>query len=138
MASAARSREELANTLSHGVGLLGALAATPTLIVAAAGRGGVADVVGASIFGATMILLYLASTSYHAATASRLRDRLQKLEQELLETEAQLRDEQAARRKDSLRVANDWSGQAKAYDEQIEILRNRIKELEAGAAKGQE
>ena len=80
MRDAARSREELANSVSHGVGLLGALAATPVLIVASANRGGPADIVGASIFGATVILLYLASTSYHSTPAGRLRDRLQRLD----------------------------------------------------------
>jgi hemolysin III len=74
------SGEELANSLSHGIGLLGAIAATPILIVGAAGRGNGADVVGASIFGATMILLYLTSTLYHAAPVSRLRDRLRTLD----------------------------------------------------------
>jgi hemolysin III len=72
--------EELANALSHGVGLVGAIAATPILIVAAASRGSAAHVVGSSIFGATMILLYFASTWYHAVSESRLKDRLQKFD----------------------------------------------------------
>ncbi len=73
-------RAELANSLSHGVGFLGAVAATPILVVGAASRGGAADVVGSSIFGATMVLLYLTSTWYHAAPAGRLKDRLRKLD----------------------------------------------------------
>ncbi|UCC24509.1 MAG: hemolysin III family protein [Gemmatimonadales bacterium] len=72
--------EELANTLSHGVGLLAAIAAIPLLVVGAVGRGGPADVVGASIFGATMVLLYLASTGYHAAPAGRWKARLQRVD----------------------------------------------------------
>ena len=48
--------EHLANTLSHGLGFLAAVAATPILIVGAVNRGGTADVVGSSIFGTTMIL----------------------------------------------------------------------------------
>jgi len=58
--------EELANSISHGVGLVAALIAAPVLIVTAAQRGGTAAVVGASVFTATMVLLYLSSTLYHA------------------------------------------------------------------------
>jgi hemolysin III len=52
--------------VSHGVGLLAALVATPFLILAAARRGGVVAIVGASVFAGTVIALYLASTLYHA------------------------------------------------------------------------
>lgn len=58
--------EELANSISHGVGLVAALIAAPVLIVTAARRGGTAAVVGASVFTGTMVLLYLSSTLYHA------------------------------------------------------------------------
>jgi len=75
-----RRGEELANSLSHGVGLVLAVAATPILIVGAASRGSAADVVGSSVFGATMILLYLASTCYHAVPVGRLRDRLRRFD----------------------------------------------------------
>lgn len=80
MSHATSPREELANTLSHGVALLCALAATPVLIIGAVSRGGAADIVGSSVFGATMVLLYLASTWYHATPASRLKDRLRRLD----------------------------------------------------------
>lgn len=75
-----RPREELANWLSHGVGLLCAIAAAPVLIVSAVVRGSATDVVGSSVFGATLVLLYLASTSYHAAPLSRLKERLRRLD----------------------------------------------------------
>lgn len=61
--------EELANSLSHGVALLLALAALPLLVVDAADGGGAAEIVGASVFGGTMVLLYLISTLYHALPA---------------------------------------------------------------------
>ena len=80
VAKPARSGEEVANAVSHGVGLLGAIAATPILVLTAVHRGDAADVIGAGVFGATMILLYLASTAYHAMPASRLRDRLRRLD----------------------------------------------------------
>jgi hemolysin III len=58
--------EEIANAISHGIGFLLAVASLPILAVATVQRGGVADVVGASVFSATMIVLYLASALYHA------------------------------------------------------------------------
>lgn len=63
--------EEIANAVSHGVGLLLAVVAALVLVVAAARRGGVAQIVGASIFGATMMLVYLTSTLYHALPRNR-------------------------------------------------------------------
>ncbi|MDA8260268.1 MAG: hemolysin III family protein [Betaproteobacteria bacterium] len=58
--------EEIANSVSHGVGLVAALVATPFLIGHAVRHGDAGFIVGASIFAATMVLLYLASTLYHA------------------------------------------------------------------------
>lgn len=58
--------EEIANSISHGIGLVAALVATPFLIMQAAQRGDTGFIVGGSLFAATMILLYLASTLYHA------------------------------------------------------------------------
>ena len=58
--------EELANWLSHGIALLFALIGLPVLIVSAVYQGGAGGIVGASIFGATMVLLYFSSTLYHA------------------------------------------------------------------------
>jgi len=63
--------EELANSLSHGVGCLLAIASLPILLHFAAQRGARVDVVGVSLFSATMILLYLVSTLYHALPAGR-------------------------------------------------------------------
>jgi hemolysin III len=62
--------EEIANSISHGVGFLLALAITPILIIAAVPSGTIA-IVGASIFGATMMILYISSTLYHAFPHSR-------------------------------------------------------------------
>lgn len=62
--------EEIANSVVHGVGFLGALVALPILIVSALPNGRLA-VVGAAIFGGTVALLYLASTLYHALAHER-------------------------------------------------------------------
>lgn len=63
--------EEIASSVSHGVGLLGALTITPIMIVIASRRSGARGIVAASIFGATIILLYLMSTLYHALPTGR-------------------------------------------------------------------
>jgi hemolysin III len=62
--------EEIANSISHGLGILGSIAMTPILIIHAIPFGAV-SVVGASIFGATAITLYTASTLYHAFPEGR-------------------------------------------------------------------
>ena len=59
-------REELANAVTHGIGLVLSLVGMPVLILAALDRGERATVIGASVFGATLIALYAASTLYHA------------------------------------------------------------------------
>ena len=58
--------EEIANSISHGLGLILALVALPILLVSAMRIGSTHFMVGATVFGATMILLYLASTLYHS------------------------------------------------------------------------
>jgi hemolysin III len=58
--------EEIANSISHGLALVAALVGATYLILQAARHGDARFVVGASIFAATMILLYLSSTLYHA------------------------------------------------------------------------
>src|SRR5437879_9736528 len=63
--------EEIANSISHGVGLALAITATPILIVAATRAGSAWNIAGASVFAASMILLYLASTLYHAIPHDR-------------------------------------------------------------------
>lgn len=63
--------EELANSISHGIGLIAALAGTPFLVVHAASLGEAAFIVGTSIYSATVIFLYLASTLYHALPVGR-------------------------------------------------------------------
>jgi len=62
--------EEIANSVSHGAGLIVAIAGAPVLIGAAT-RVGAVSVVGAAIFATTMILLYLASSLYHALPVGR-------------------------------------------------------------------
>src|SRR6516225_6886264 len=71
------SNEELANMISHGIGLIAALIAAPILLLAARNtdRGGF--FVGTIVFIATMLALYLASTLYHAWPETRTKCALQ-------------------------------------------------------------
>jgi hemolysin III len=72
--------EELANCLSHGLGVLLALAAAPVLLIAAARQGQAANIVGAGVFAITMILLYFSSTLYHALPPGCAKNRCAKLD----------------------------------------------------------
>ena len=72
--------EEIANTVSHAIGFVAAVAAIPILVVAAVRNGGAAAVVGASIFAATMAALYLISTLFHALPRNRAKHVLQRLD----------------------------------------------------------
>lgn len=72
--------EEIANSISHGLALLAAVAAAPFLLRHAASVQGGAAVVGASIFLATIAFTYLASTLYHALPRGRAKDILRILE----------------------------------------------------------
>lgn len=66
-------REELANSLTHGLGAALAIAGLVLMVVEAALHGTARDVVGAAIFGSTLILLYLMSTLYHAFRGPRVK-----------------------------------------------------------------
>jgi hemolysin III len=72
--------EEVANAISHGLGALLAIAALPILVHSAATRGGAADVVAASLFAGTAIVLYLVSTVYHALPAGRAKAWLNRMD----------------------------------------------------------
>jgi hemolysin III len=66
--------EEIANSISHGLGFVLAVAGAPILIVTALRQGTVADVVAVSVFAASMALLYLSSTIYHALPTGRIKN----------------------------------------------------------------
>ncbi len=58
--------EELANSISHGIGLLAASIGAPILLFASWRTGDRFFFVGAAVFAAAMWLVYLGSTLYHA------------------------------------------------------------------------
>jgi hemolysin III len=72
--------EEIANSVSHGAAFVAAALAAPFPIAAAARGGSAAEVVGASVFAATMVLLYAASMLYHAIPHPRAKRLLRKLD----------------------------------------------------------
>lgn len=66
-------RDEILNSLTHGFGLLLSAGGLVILVVLAALRGTPRHVVSVSIYGATLVMLYTASTLYHASRAPRLK-----------------------------------------------------------------
>lgn len=58
--------EEVANAITHGIGALLSIACLAVAVTFAAIRKDVWGVVSISVYGASMIILYLASTLYHA------------------------------------------------------------------------
>jgi len=73
-------REEIANALTHGLGVLLAVGAGAVLITEAALHAGVRELVSVSVFVATLILLYSASTLYHLATDPEVKLKLKVLD----------------------------------------------------------
>jgi hemolysin III len=63
-------KEELANSISHGIGLVAGLIAAPILLFAAFEKGS-GFFVGTIVFSITMLMLYLGSTLYHAWPPTR-------------------------------------------------------------------
>jgi hemolysin III len=66
-----RRGEEIASAITHGVGTAAAIAGLAVLATVAATRGDAWHVVSVSIFGATLVLLYTASTLYHGLPLGR-------------------------------------------------------------------
>ncbi len=63
--------EEIANSISHGIGALLAISALVLLVVFSAIRGSAIHIVSTAIYGATLMILYGISTLYHALTRTR-------------------------------------------------------------------
>ncbi len=59
-------KRELANSITHGLGLLLAIVAVPVVLAMAVKKGGAAPIIGASIYGITVLMTFLSSTLYHS------------------------------------------------------------------------
>ena len=69
--------EEMANSITHGVGIVLAIAALGILAAFAGAYGNAWHIVSVSIFGTTLVLLYTASTLYHSIQHPRAKSLLQ-------------------------------------------------------------
>ncbi len=74
------AREEIANGITHGIGVLLSIAGLVALIIMASFHGDVWHIVSFSIFGSTLIILYSASTLYHSISNPLLKIQLKKFD----------------------------------------------------------
>jgi hemolysin III len=65
--------EEIANSLTHGMGLLLSVGGLAVLVTFAALHGDARAVTACAVFGSSLVLLYASSTLYHSIQASRLK-----------------------------------------------------------------
>lgn len=72
--------EEIANSITHGVGIVLAIAGLAVLVAFATLHGDAWHVVACSIFGATLIVQYTTSTLYHSIHAERVKPVLRALD----------------------------------------------------------
>ena len=70
------TRDELANVVTHAIGVIASALGAAALITLAALRGDVRELVAVAVFSVTLVVLYTASTLYHAARDERLKARL--------------------------------------------------------------
>ncbi|MGH9949130.1 MAG: PAQR family membrane homeostasis protein TrhA [Pyrinomonadaceae bacterium] len=71
------SVEEVANSLTHGFGLLLSIAGFAFLVWLAAAKGDAWYVASSVVYGSSLVVLYLASTLYHSETAPERKYKLQ-------------------------------------------------------------
>ncbi|MEH7086514.1 hemolysin III family protein [Neobacillus drentensis] len=67
-------KEELANSITHGIGVMFSIAALVILITYASLYGNVWHIVSFTIFGATMLILYMSSTLLHSFPEGKVKD----------------------------------------------------------------
>ena len=68
--------EEIASAITHGLGVLLASAGGTSLIVLSVNHAGAREVISAAVFTATRVVMYVASTLYHAISQPRTKQRL--------------------------------------------------------------
>jgi hemolysin III len=72
--------EEIANSLTHGFGLLLSIAGLIVLMAAAAALGGTREIAACAVYGASLVLVYATSTLYHSARTAKSRRLLRTLD----------------------------------------------------------
>jgi hemolysin III len=73
-------REELANSLTHGLGAVLGVVGLVLLVVVSSRHGDAWQVVSSAVFGVTLVLLYSASTLYHSFRGERAKHILRKFD----------------------------------------------------------
>ena len=71
------SVEELANTITHGFGLVLSIIGFIVLVILAGFRGDALSITGCIVYGLSLVVLYAASTIYHSVTSPILKKKLQ-------------------------------------------------------------
>lgn len=79
-----KQSEEIFNSVSHGTGVLISVACLVILLVFAGSKGNSLQIVSCSIFGSSMILLYLASTIFHGVKNIRLKHKLNRWDHSMI------------------------------------------------------
>lgn len=72
--------EEIANWTSHSIGLAAAVAAFPVLVYYTTRHGNTLNIVAASIYASTMVLMFASSMIYHMVSPGRVKEILRKLD----------------------------------------------------------
>lgn len=67
-------KEEIFNSITHGIGTILSIGALVTLVILAVMKGDTWHVVSYSIYGSTLVLLYLSSTLYHSFTKEKIKN----------------------------------------------------------------
>jgi hemolysin III len=73
-------KEEIAHSVTHGIGILLSIAGLIALVAVARRTGNVSYVLACAVYGVTLILLYLASTLYHCIPSPRAKRTLRVLD----------------------------------------------------------
>ena len=76
--------ERLFNTITHGIGSVLSIVALVLMVVYASYNSDAWGIVGVSIFGSTLILLYMSSTLYHAFSNGRVKQIFKTLDQSFI------------------------------------------------------
>lgn len=66
-------KEEIANSITHGIGIIFGVVALTILVIFSAIKGNAWHVVSVSIYGATLVILYTMSTLYHAFSKEKVK-----------------------------------------------------------------
>ena len=66
-----KDKEELANSISHGLGVVFGLVGIPMMVATAVGSGHWAAIVGSIVYGLSFLMVFLFSTLYHGTQQPR-------------------------------------------------------------------